>query len=350
MNNFATIGITNDFFDSDGHLIIPGPGLGLLEADQSIHYQIFPELKEEATVQQIADCDMVFTISPRFSKRTVEGNRRLLCVHRNGSGYDMIDVPALTAANILLCNTQAAVRRPVAVAILTFILSLSTRLLLKNRLARESRWDEVSQHLGIGLTGKILGVIGAGSIGHEFLQLAKPLGMKHLVSDPYVDTKSLIDVEAGMTDLDSLLSESDYVVVCCPLNEKTTHLLGETELSRMKKTSFLINVARGPVIDENALIKALNQGWIRGAGIDVFEEEPPSKENPLLSMENVIVTPHALAQTDESFTSMWSAMIDQARRIVHGEAPAGMVNPEVWNTEAFHNKLAKLRSRLNRKK
>ncbi|MFW6056227.1 MAG: NAD(P)-dependent oxidoreductase, partial [Chloroflexota bacterium] len=256
-----------------------------------------------------------------------------------GVGYEMVDVPALTAAGVALCITRDAVRRPVASAILTFILALSTRLRLKDRLIREGRWAERARHHGIGLVGKTLGLIGVGNIGHEVFRLAAPLEMKHIAYDPFVRPQDLSDVTVQMVDMDTVLRESDFMSICCPLNEQTHHLIGEAELRKMKPSSFLINMSRGPVVDESALIRALQKGWIQGAGLDVFEQEPIALDNPLLAMDNVILAPHSLAWLGQTFTGMWDDILGQMNDILHGDVPSGLVNADVLDSPAYQWKL-----------
>ena len=347
MGRKARIGITRDFFDKDGKLVMPGPILKLLDEMPNVEYETFPELLPEVTPEQILGYDMVISRTrPRWTQRTFVGNNQLLCIHRSGVGYDMVDVPALTNAGVMLCITPAAVRRPVAVGIITFILALTMRLLIKDKLIREGRWNEKSKYHGYGLVGKTLGSIGVGNIGHEMFRLAKPFGMKHIACDPYVTQESVADVDVKMVDLDTLLTESDFVNISCMLNESTRHLIGEKELRKMKKTAFLINMGRGPIVDEVALIKALRGRWIRGAGIDVFEQEPTPLDNPLLKMDNVIVTPHALGWIDEFFMTTWEQIVRQVSQIIHEEVPEGLVNREVWDKPEFQSKMTKFRESL----
>ncbi|MBA7695996.1 Glyoxylate/hydroxypyruvate reductase B [subsurface metagenome] len=241
----------------------------------------------------------------------------------------MVDVPALTNAGVMLGITPNAVRRPMAAAIITFVLALSMRLLTKDKLAREGRWAEKANYHGYGLTGKTLGSIGVGNIGHEMFRLVKPFGMRHIAYDPYVTQEVVAEVDVGLVGMDTLLAESDFVNISCLLNEETHHLIGEKELRKMKKTAFLINTARGPIVDEAALIKALQEGWIRGAGLDVFEQEPTSPDNPLLKMDNVILAPHALSWTDEIFMGEWDEILERISQIIRGEVPESLVNREV---------------------
>ena len=333
------IGITRDSFDKDGKFIIPGPGLKLLDEMPHVEYEMFPEFLPEITPEQIQGFDMVISLLPKWTQQTLAGNKQLLSIHRTGVGYDMIDVPALTEAGVMLCITPNAIRRPMATVIITFILGLSLRLLTKERLTREGRWAEKASYHGIGLVGKTLGSIGVGNIGHEMFLLAKPFGMKHIAYDPYTTQEAVADVNVKLLDMDTVLAESDFLNISCQLNEKTSDLIGINELSEMKKTAFLINTARGPIVDEAALIKALQEGWIRGAGLDVFEQEPIPLHNPLLKMDNVIITPHALGHTDELFVMMLDEILGQVSQIIRGEVPEGLVNREVWDKPEFQAKL-----------
>ncbi len=346
MGRKARVGLTRDFFDKDGKFIIPGPGLRLLDEMPNVEYEVFPELFPEVTSEQIRGFDMVVSWDIKWTQQTFAGNEQLLSIFRAGVGYDMVDVPTLTEAGVILCITRNAVRRPMATAIITFILGLSLRLVTKERLTREGRWTEIARYHGYGLIGKTLGSIGMGNIGHEMFLLAKPFGMKHIAYDPYVTQEAVADVNVKLVDMDTVLAESDFLNISCPLNEETRHLIREKELRKMKKTAFLINTARGPIVDEAALIKALQQGWIRGAGLDVFEQEPIPPGNPLLQMDNVIVTPHALGHTDELFITMWNEILSQISQVIRGEVPEGLVNREVWGRPKLQSKLKKLQESI----
>jgi len=339
MSRKARIGFTRDFTDSEGNFLLPGPGLKLLEEIPNTEREVLKELPPEVTPQQIEDFDTIITRPyARWTERSFTGNNQLLYIHRSGVGYDRIDVSALTKAGIMLCITPGAVRRPMATTALTFILALSTRLILKHKLTSEGKWSEVHNYHGVGLAGKTLGLIGVGNIGHELFKLVKPFGMKHIAYDPYVKAETAADVGVKLVDLDTLLTESDFISIHCPLNEKTRHLIGEKELKKMKKTAYLINTARGPIIDESILIRALRERWIQGAGIDVFEEEPTSPDNPLLKLDNVIVTAHAMGFTDEYLTRVWEIIAGQVAQIMRGELPEGVVNREVWDKPIFQSK------------
>jgi phosphoglycerate dehydrogenase-like enzyme len=333
------VAITREYIDEDGQFMVPGPGLALLDEMPNVEYTILPEFNPLVTPEQIAGYDMVITMWPEWTPDSLSGDEQLLSVHRHGAGYDTVHVPTLEKNGVVLCTNQAAVRRPVAVAAMTLLLALSTRLITKIQMAKEGRWSEKRYYPGWGLVGKTLGIIGAGSIGHEIFHLARAFGMHHLAYDPFVKPEALEDVGATLVELEELLRTSDFVVICCLLNDSTYHLISGRQLALMKPTAFLINMARGPVVDEPQLIRALQNGVIRGAGVDVFEQEPTPIDNPLLNMENVIAEPHALGWTDESFMNIWRGILGQVSAISAGEIPTGLINQSTWNSLVFRTKL-----------
>jgi phosphoglycerate dehydrogenase-like enzyme len=261
-------------------------------------------------------------------------------------GYDMIDVEACTKHDVLLSITRDAVRRPVAEAILTVILALAKRVLQNDRLVREGRWEEQGRELGLGLRGRVLGTIGVGNIGAELVGLLRPLGLARLLAvDPYVSPGDAARLEVELTELDTLLSEADFVCVNCPLTEATRHLIGVDELRRMKPTAFLVNTARGPIVDEAALARALEERWIAGAALDVFEEEPLPADSPLIGLPNVILSPHSIAWTDELFALNGSGACENVLAVLRGEIPRHVVNRDVLERPGFKRKLSLLRER-----
>jgi D-3-phosphoglycerate dehydrogenase len=346
MGRKARVGITRDLFDQDGNPTGPGPGPKFLEEIPGVEYDMLPSLSPEVTPEQVRGFDIAVGFVPKWTALSLAGNDQLIALLRGGVGYDYVDVPALNDAAVLLCTVPPAVRRPMAVAILTFILTLSTHLRIKDKLTRQGRWAERDRYHGVGLTGKTLGSIGVGNIGHELFKLAQPFGIKPIACDPYSKPEDVADVGVELVDMDTVLAESDFLNISCPLNEQTRGLIGEKELHQMKKTAFLINTARGPIVDEAALIKALQDGVIQGAGLDVFQQEPTPPDNPLLTMENVIVTPHALCLTDEFFTTMWQEIARQVSQIICGEIPQKLINREVWDKPQFQSRLQKFREAL----
>jgi len=221
-----------------------------------------------------------------------------------------------------------AVRRPVAVAALTFIFALAGKLLEKDRLTRGGRWHERMSHMGLGLTTRTLGVIGAGGIGRELLALARPFGWKMLAADPYVEPAVVAALGAELVPLERLLQASDFVVATVLLNDHTRHLMNARRFAQMKRSAYFVNLSRGPIADEAALIAALREGTIGGAGIDVFEQEPVAPDNPLLGMDNVLVTPHALCWTDECFDAIAREGLGCIVDYASGRTPRSVIRVE----------------------
>jgi D-3-phosphoglycerate dehydrogenase len=229
---------------------------------------------------------------------------------------------------VLVVNTPNAVPRPVATIALTFVLALAHRLFAKDRLTREGRWGERLDHMGLGLTGRTLGVVGAGRIGKELLRMARSFDLRLLAADPYAEELELAYIGAQRVTLDALMAESDFVVVTCLLNDETRHLIDAPAIARMKPGAYLVNVARGAVVDERALYEALAARRIAGAGLDVFEEEPTPASNPILRLDNVIVAPHALCWTDEMFGNIARTAIGAILDVHGGRRPNFVVNAE----------------------
>jgi len=325
------VGLTRELRDAQGEPAFGRRALEVLEANPAIAWEYIPEALREITPEVAARYDAIYVNAPKVTRASVaRDDCRVRIFARHGVGYDSVDVAAMTERGILVTNTPLAVRRPVAVAALTLLFALTGRLFVKDRLTRAGRWAERTSHMGVGLIGRTLGVVGAGGIGQELLRVAQPFGMRLVVADPYVDEAVLGPLGARRLPLDALLGEADFIVVSCLLNEETRHLIGAPQFARMKPTAFFINMARGPVVDEGALIDALQAQRIAGAGIDVFEQEPVDPANPLLRLDNVIVTPHALCWTDECFHDIASSGLQSIVDVSLGRRPAHLVDPRAW--------------------
>ncbi len=326
MGRVFRVGITRDFLRADGSPAYGDIGLSALAGVPGIETEFLAENTRELRADQIAGYDALLVLAPRLTAATLEGADRLAIVARFGVGYDSVDVDACTRKGVLLTITPDGVRRPVATSALTFLLALSHRLLEKDRLTRTGRWADKADFMGIGLTGRTLGLIGLGNIGGEVFRLARPLEMRHLAFDPYASAEAADSVGAALVDLATLLRESDFVTICCALTPETYHLIDATRLRQMKPTAFLINVARGPIVDQKALTVALRERWIQGAATDVFEEEPVSPDEEILRLDNVIVTPHGICWTDECFRGNGRSACESIRDVASGRVPRYVVN------------------------
>jgi phosphoglycerate dehydrogenase-like enzyme len=328
------IGLTRDFLTPGGEIAFGDIGLNTLDVP-GVTWEFLAENTPVLRPDQVAGYDGLLVLGPKVAAETLAGNDRLAIVVRFGVGYDNVDVPACTAADVVLTITPDGVRRPVAVSAITFLLACSHKLLVKDRLTRAGRWADKLNHMGRGVTGRTLGVIGVGNIGREIFHLAQPFDMRHLGYDPFL-TAAPPGVE--LVSLERLLAESDYVVVCCALTPETRHLLDAGRLALMKPTAYLINVARGPIVDQAALTAALQANRIAGAGLDVFDPEPIAADDPLLALDNVIL---AICWTDECFANNGRSACRSLLDVAAGRAPAHVVNREVLSSPRFLAKLNK---------
>jgi phosphoglycerate dehydrogenase-like enzyme len=323
----AQIGLSADLFDTNGRPMFGDAPLSLF-LDAGLVWDILPLVAGQLPPTAFTDYEALLIGGSRVTEKELayEGGK-LRVVARNGVGYDAVDTTALTRRGILLTNTPIPVRTAVATTAVAFILSLTLRLPLKSRLAREGRWSERGNYPGLALARRTLGIIGLGGIGREVVRLMQPYGMVTLAADPHVDTDSAAQAGATLCGLEMLLERSDVVVVACLLNESTHHLLNADRLRLMKPTAYLINVARGPIIDEAALIEVLREGLIAGAGLDVFEREPPDPTNPILTMDTVIPTAHCLCWTDTFVDAVARDAISGIIAVLSGRWPDFIVNP-----------------------
>jgi D-3-phosphoglycerate dehydrogenase len=229
----------------------------------------------------------------------------------------------------------------VAAAILTFILALSGKMMTKDQLTRggPTEFAKKTQHMGVGLVGRTLGSVGIGNIGAEMFRLCKPLDLKFIAHDPFADRKTADALGVRLVDLETVFRESDFVTVNCPLMPETTHLVNAERLALMKPTAYLINTARGPIVDQKALTKVLQEGRIAGAGLDVFDPEPPPADDPILKLDNVILTPHALCWTDQCFAGIGASDVRAVLDVMHGRDPVGIVNRQVLSTPGWRKRI-----------
>ena len=316
------VGVTSDLKTASGEPCFNPAAFDELKANPEIEWE-WIEAGAEITATQAEEYDALHVNLPRVTAESVATDTlRLKIVARNGVGYDTVDVGALAAKGVLTTNTPFAIRRPVAVAALTHAFALTGKLITKDRLVRAGRWNERVEHMGVGLTTRTLGVIGAGGIGRELMGLARPFFREMIYADPI---EAPVD-GARQTSLETLLAEADVIVVACLLTEETRHLIDAAAFARMKPTAFFINMARGPIHDEAALIDALQSGQIAGAGLDVTEEEPIAEDSPLLTMENTIITAHSLCWTDECFEDIARTALRSIVDVSLGNRPQHVVD------------------------
>jgi phosphoglycerate dehydrogenase-like enzyme len=340
------VGLTRDFLTPTGEIAMGDIGLEALHRAPQVASEFLSEYLPELTPAQISGYDALLSLAPKYTRATFAGAAHpLSVVARFGVGYDMVDVPALTASDVILTITPDGIRRPMATAVMTLLLALAHELLPKDRLVRAGQWKDRTNIKTTGLTGRVFGAVGLGNIGREVFRLLKPFEMVHLASDPFVQPADVAGLAVELVDLETLMRRSDFVSLHTPLNPATLKLIGERELSWMKPTAYFINASRGPIVDQAALYKVLKERKIRGAALDVFEREPVADDEPLLKLDNVVLTPHTLCWTDECFRGMGKSAVNSVLTVLKGEAPSYVVNREVLEKPSLRAKLNNNRER-----
>ena len=289
---------------------------------------------EDEIIKAAKDAYIIITAQAPFTRRVMEALPKCKVIIRNGVGYDTIDVDAATDNGIIVSNFPSPewCVEEMSNHAIVLLLACAKKLVLLDNAVKEKRWGKKSMPAVspmVPIHGQTLGVIGCGNIGRMTARKAQCFSLRVLGYDPYVD-KSLAK-ESGITlvSLPELLKKSDFVSVSTLLNEETRHLIGEKELKLMKPTAYLINTARGGIIDEPALVKALQENWIAGAGLDVFEKEPVDPNNPLFKMDNVIVTPHSASASDAASERVRTSVGQEVARVLSGQWPKNVVNKTV---------------------
>ena len=339
------VALTGDFFGSDGSTKYPDIGLSTFDGHPEIAWSKFAEHRPQIGPDQLDGSNGVIVLTPSVTAETVARAGDLLAVGRFGVGYDAVDVAACTGADVAVFITAGAVDRSVAEATVGWMIALTHHMFVKHSLVHDGRWDERSKFMGRELRDRTFGAVGLGGIARATIGLLGGFGMRTpLAFDPYVDPAVAVGEGVRLVDLDTLMAESDFVSVHCPLTEKTRGLIGRREVARMKPDAYLINTARGGIVDEAALLDALTSRKIAGAALDCFAEEPVTQAGRYPRLDNLLLAPHSIAWTDELFRdigrSVCKGMLDLAR----GVRPHGVVNPQVLERPGFAAKWARLRA------
>ncbi len=290
--------------------------------------RLAPSLDEGALLQAVADVDgIIIRANGKVTRRLMQAAPRLKVVARHGVGVEAIDRVAAAELGITVVNTPYANDESVAEQCLGMMVALAKRILEADRALRSGDWDARYRLIGAELEGKTLGLVGFGKIGQRLakmchLGLDMPIVYHDLVAYPEVEET----LGARRLSFDEVLAMSDFISVHVPLVTETRGLINEAALRKMKPSAYLINSSRGPVVDQPALQRALQEGWIAGAGLDVFDPEPLPAGSPLLRLNNVVVSPHMAAHTDEALYRMALAVQD-VMAVIEGKAPVFPVAP-----------------------
>ena len=286
---------------------------------------------EEETIEAARDAEIILTAAAQISRRVMENLPTLKAVVRYGIGYDTVDIAAATDNGVLVVNIPDFCWEEVSNHAIALLLACAKKLVILNNAVKNGGWGAALRTLRpmVSIHGQTLGLIGCGNIGKMMARRAQCFGLTTLGYDPYIDKSVAEEYGITMVSLPELLKQSDFVSIHCLLNDETRHLIGEKELKLMKPTAYLINTARGAVIDEQALICALQEKLIAGAGLDVFEKEPADPDNPLFKMDNVVVTTHTASYSDIAFKRLRTCVGQEAARVIGGRWPKNVVNKSV---------------------
>lgn len=339
MTKTFQVALTGDFYDASGAPKYANLGLDVFAAHPHMAYRSFREHRPQIGADQLDGANGVIVLTPAVTRKTVENARDLLAVGRFGVGYDAVDVQACTEADVLAFITAGAVDRPVAEATVGWMIALSHHMFVKDRLVRTGSWDVRSSFMGRELRDRTLGVIGFGGIARKLVELLAGWGMNPpLAFDPYADSAAADKLGVRLVDMVELLRSSDFVSIHCPLTEQTRGLLGRRELGLMKPDAYLINTARGGIVDEDALYDALRDRRIAGAALDCFAVEPVVKPHRFGELDNVLLAPHSIAWTEELFRDIGRAACQGMVDLSLKRRPRGVLNPEVFDRPGFKEK------------
>jgi phosphoglycerate dehydrogenase-like enzyme len=343
MSKVFRVALTGDSF-KEGVPVYPDFDLSLLKGTAGIEVIPFEEHRPEIEPEQLDGAQAVIVLTPAVTRASLARSEDLLVVSRFGVGFEKVDVAACTEADVVLCTAVGAVDRPVAEATVGWMIALSHNMRVKDRLVREGRWNDRSGLMGSELRGRTLGVVGLGGIGRMLVKLLQGFGMNRpLVFDPFLDTGTASELGVEMVELNELMEKADFVSVHCPLNDQTLNLVSHHELSLMKQTAYLINTARGGIINEDALFVALSSNQIAGAALDCFVGEPITSPHRFGELDNVILAPHSIAWTHELFRDIGSVASQSVIDLAQGRRPRSAINPEIFDKSSFQEKWDRLK-------
>lgn len=348
--------ITGDILNERGEDAYGGLPLDRLDAASHISYRFTRDqgpqpgdasywtrfYSLEMTTDHLVDADGLILLRPWLNRPVLEHvAETLVAVGRSGAGYDKVDVAACTDCDVVLYNAPLALNHSTASTALLYMLALAKRLLPQHRITRAGRWDLQAEETGHELPGRTLGIIGFGHSGRELARLVAPFDMKIVAYSPHADPHEAQRLNVRLVALDELLKISDFVSVHARPRPENRLLIGPAQFELMKPSAWFINIARGSLVDQKALVDVLHRRRIAGAALDVFEVEPLPPDDPLIQLDNVILTPHWSASTYDVWQSTGQIMVEGMLRISRGELPENIVNPEVLDRSRFRAKLAR---------
>jgi len=299
------------------------------------HYQL-KDARPAEIISHIKDAEIVLVNMARFSAEVIAGLEATALIIRHGIGYDNVDVAAATASGIVFANEATASSEDVAEHAVMLILETFKKKNLQNKLLdrwiRTHRWSSEEIAPLYRLSGKTLGIVGCGNIGNRLRKKMQGFGLQILVCDPYLSQARRKELDISHTPFEELLEKSDIITIHVPVTQETRGMFDHKAFSRMKKSAVLINTARGPVIKTDDLVQALKDGTIAGAGLDVFDQEPPDPNSELLGMPAVVLSPHIAWYSEEGGWDIRRMIMNDVKAFLAGKPPLYVVNPEVFDS------------------
>jgi phosphoglycerate dehydrogenase-like enzyme len=319
-----------------------GPALReVFDPVEGIEYEVMPECADFRPSLEVVDrYDALLVLGYYFDRELLSKTKRLKCLARWGVGYDRIDVDAATDSDVFVAVTPTTLKRTVSEGALTLLLTLSKNVFNQDRNVRAGNWRQGMEPAGVLVRGRTVGVVGVGNIGSEFVRLAKAIDFGRTIAyDPFCSAERAADMGVELVDLDTVLRESDFISLHAPLTEQTRDIIDARALSLMKPSAYLINTARGELVDEDALLVVLKERRIAGAALDVLRQEPPPKDHPFFALDNVILTPHWIPMTEENVEGNSREVCTNILAVFTGRPPRFIANPKVAEKASMLNKI-----------
>lgn len=316
---------------TDSHLFPPREELDILG---KLHCDVVSAVckSEEETIAACRDAHALLNTSAKITRRVIAELKNAVVICRYGIGVDTVDIPAATERGIVVANVPDFCFDEVADTAMSLILSVPRKVHLLNAAVHKGVWNKDAAKPVHKFRGATLGIFAFGNIGRNVAKRAIPFGFRILAHDPYLTPDQVRDYPVTLVDFDTLLRESDLLTVHAPLTDETRHAFNEAALRKMKPSAYFFNLGRGPIHDQRALTRALAEGWIAGAGLDVLEKEPPDPADPILKLDNVIFTPHYASYTEEAYRELQLKTAQNAAAALSGQFPKYVANPEVKAT------------------
>lgn len=320
---------------------VPDYGEMVRQAGVDVDFQKINCSTEDEIIAAAKDADAVIAIASlksvhNFSRKVVEGLTRCRFIMSMGIGFDGLDVEAATDHGIIAANVPDYCMDEMSDHTMALILACTRKIVKLDRVVREGIWKQEPEPeiqytvwpTMSRLRDQTLGLVGLGRIAQMLVPKAKAFGMRIIAHDPYMDRKKMNSLAVESVDLDKLLADSDILSLHAPLNSETRHMLGLEQFKKMKPSAYIVNTARGGLIDQEALCTALKEGIIAGAALDVMDPEPINLDDPLLNLENVVITPHSAHASIPAFMTILNRPGEEIARVLKGEWPVGLINPE----------------------